>query len=269
MAYSSSGRLARPTDKSAAHSVANPSLNPIVNCTFTGKRKADQFGAPEEQTAIKLVEVDTDGDLTFRVGTRYTAKLDRPLDIKVARHAMTSGSPMFKTMLSSRFMESEAAIIELPEDSPTAFLEFCKILHHKTTNLEHLSGFEVWELAIVADMRQSQHVLRPWILDATGEAYTDIEENLDDQDWDTVNCQPFNRCTSSTFDIGQLFEIGAIFGLARLFWAATRALLFNGTFGDQLTSSSELLCLPSISHPNGENVYGRPLRPYSYFSPLN
>ena len=257
MADSGSGTVSSPISIPATETVANLSLNTLSDETFTAKRKADQLDALEEQPAIKLVEVGTDGDLALRVGSNYTGQTDGPLDIKIARYAMKSGSPVFAKMLSSKFMENEAAIIGLPEESPKAFLEFCNILHHKTTNLDHLTAHEVWELAIIADMRQAQHVLRPWILDRTNKAYMEIKERMNVRRWQLVNCQPPDKRSSSCFGIGSLIEIGAIFGLAGLFWAATRGLLFNGDIGVYHTNSQELLCLPSVMHPNGENVYGK------------
>lgn len=79
----------------------------IASPSASEKRKADELEELEEQTPTKTLEVVPDADVTFNVGTGKDA-----LQIKVSGTAMGWASPMFKTMLSSQFIEAQTKIIE-------------------------------------------------------------------------------------------------------------------------------------------------------------
>ncbi|KAJ9610208.1 hypothetical protein H2200_004985 [Cladophialophora chaetospira] len=234
----------------------DPISSPELGASSSQKRKADEMDSPEEQPTIKLIEVDPDGDLIIRVGAEYTAYLmsTQPIDIKVNRHVMSLGSPVFAKMLSSGFTEGEAGIINLAEDSPTAFLEYCNILHHKTISLDHLSGKAVWELALIADMRQSQHVLKWWILGKTDQAYAHIRKELK-QVRMVGGHTTLVESKGTWFTIASLIEIAAVFSHAELFWDSTRYLFAIAKKGDDPTSHRKEPCLPATANPDGEDVH--------------
>ena len=243
----------------ASRDGTEPISSPDPDVSAAQKRKADQLEDSEEQPTIKLVEVDPNGDLIFRVGAKYTEKSSNPLDIKVNRNIMSLGSPVFAKMLSGGFLEAQAGVIDLFEDNPTSFLEYCKILHHKTTNLSQLSETEILELVTIADMRGSQSVLRPWMFDCTQRAYTHLREALLKSltSGSTVSTASIKEFKGPDFSIETLVEIAATFNHPEYFWDATRSFFANIQNEIDPSHNSRERSLPAATNPNGHEICGK------------
>jgi hypothetical protein len=68
--------------------------------------------------------IDPDGDLTLIVGSDENTKRFR-----VSRHALRLASPVFKAMLTGRFLEASASELKLPDHDPEALAILLNVSH--------------------------------------------------------------------------------------------------------------------------------------------
>ncbi|KAK3902861.1 hypothetical protein C8A05DRAFT_15134 [Staphylotrichum tortipilum] len=115
-------------------------------------------------TLPPTIQLDPDGDLLLRVGTKLL--YPKPRVFKVCSAALRRASPVWKAMLFGPFTEAKPAhgdwIVELPEDDPDTLMVLLGLLHGvfevvpPTVSLTVLYG-----VLIVADKYAMVHLLRP------------------------------------------------------------------------------------------------------------
>ncbi|EXJ87774.1 hypothetical protein A1O1_04701 [Capronia coronata CBS 617.96] len=127
---------------------------------------------------IKVVVVDTDGDLILDVGKEVNLKTEdkdagtlptSATPVRVSSKILTLSSPVFKAMFTGKFREGYLAlsqtnppVVELPEDEVLAMLRLCRILHHKESPLVQVSFASMHRVAIASDKYQCGSAVVPW-----------------------------------------------------------------------------------------------------------
>lgn len=78
---------------------------------------------------------------------------------------------MVKAMLQGTYLESQTKVIELEEDNPTSFLNFCEILHVVFDNATPIDRAWFQDFLKIFDMRDAARGVESWVKDRLGEYF--------------------------------------------------------------------------------------------------
>ncbi|EXJ86705.1 hypothetical protein A1O3_03658 [Capronia epimyces CBS 606.96] len=154
------------------------------------------------------VELAPNGDLLIMVG-----KGDDALDIKVSSIVLNLASGVSLAMLAPPKQ------IVMPNANPKTVLEFCKILHHHTEDLEHCDAEQILDLVGIADEWMCKKVFKPWI----AQRMTKMNDQLRAATSDAFTMTAYGNLIQS--ETIPLVDIAATMGMEDLFWTATKASL--------------------------------------------
>ena len=109
---------------------------------------------------MNTITMDRMGDLVLELGDQR---------LLVSSTILTLVSPVFEAMFKPTFKEGIGAAssiapyaIPLPEDDPEAFILFCRVIHHRTNEVQlHPSPFCLENQAFICDKYQCKSVLAP------------------------------------------------------------------------------------------------------------
>ncbi|KAJ9610210.1 hypothetical protein H2200_004987 [Cladophialophora chaetospira] len=245
--------------------MADQGDSPVVaSSSAPGKRKADEIEAPAMQAPTKMLEIVPDADVTFNVGTGKDA-----LQIKVSGAALGWASPVFKTLLSSQFIEAQTKTIEselstlkdlnLPDTDPQVFIQFCNIIHHRPVKLDELTGGQVADLALLGDMRQAFHTLQPWIEIRCKSIRSSLSRKIGfypSKFIDFSSDPPMVAENETRFSAADLIELSALCSWGNTFEYATRHYMAH--YPTEIGADNrETHSLPSIMNKYGDSIYGQ------------
>jgi hypothetical protein len=91
----------------------------------------------EPEPVDDLLVVDQDGDVILEVRNEYSGPVyEGPVQILAASEVLITSSPVFRVMLCGHFAEAQLPFnmenpptVRLPEDSPSAAILFCQLVH--------------------------------------------------------------------------------------------------------------------------------------------
>ncbi|KIW65894.1 hypothetical protein PV04_08109 [Phialophora macrospora] len=219
-------------------------------------RKADEIEAAEEQPHPKVIEVVPNADVTFKVGTGEDA-----LEVKVLGIAMGLASPVLSRMLFGPFVEAETKVVNLPDEDPKVFLQFCNIVHHRPTKLCNLASQQLVALAILSDMWHSQEVVTSFLFmrtDSVRKALNETGPCRYSEPPGGLGTTPLEglHVGNESFQLRDVIDICAILSCKVDFWHATRhyLALYQGDNKEATPCGAKI---PSMANPNGETVYGK------------
>lgn len=179
----------------------------------------------------KTVLLSDEANLLIRVGAADSGGIE----IKVNSAVMSIGSGYFRTLLRSNFREASSRIVEMPEDDPELFLDYCRILHR---DLDATNKSPAWFMGIakIAEMRVSTSALRAEIrggLEAVLAAFSHL---------DSMKPQFFSQSTMVgdwLWRADDLISLSAVFDFDVIFYQLTRLRLLYYKVGiDQSNSPS-------------------------------
>ncbi|MCJ1377106.1 hypothetical protein MMC17_000197 [Xylographa soralifera] len=109
----------------------------------------EKSNSTDQPVTKSIVEIDPDGDVVFQFPDGS--------QIQVSSKALSLGSPVFKAMFHSNFVEGsklqqgERCQVELDDDFE-AMTTLCNILHHRNRNVPGThSGSSLMQLAVITD----------------------------------------------------------------------------------------------------------------------
>lgn len=161
-----------------------------------------------EEDKRSMIEIDPEGDLILKVGTD-----DKQQSIRVSRSVLKLASPVFKAMLGPNFAESDATVVDLPDDDPQAMRDLCKVVHLRTSELNMRDRSWVLGLAVVCDKYQCTQQCRH-VFDLVLGNYS--SDSLTGESWsDTVS-------SYTKLSLTDVVGIAYVLNDSKLFWKATR-----------------------------------------------
>ena len=119
--------------------------------------------------AAEREDIDPEGDVLLLLRAKEkTGLLPQPQGrLRVSAKALSLASPVFKAMLSPRFLKKEPSSeglveVPLPDDDPEALTLLCRILHLRSRNVE-ISSFHMFKnLSLLCDKYDATEAFMPW-----------------------------------------------------------------------------------------------------------
>ena len=114
---------------------------------------------------VTVVNVDPNGDVILEVSCS-----DGRIHLLVSSKVLSLASPVFSTMLNSRFKEGLSnhpptgkRLISLPDDNAEAFTILCNAIHYRTDQVPRKLTLVCLEnIAIICDKYDCTSALTPW-----------------------------------------------------------------------------------------------------------
>ena len=183
--------------------------------TFKMKRKAGEMAEDSDNPSLpKVLEIDSDGDVLFKIGKGEAAR-----DFKVLGSLICRASPVFATMLSSSFIEGNTRVVTVDDGDVEVYRDFFNIIHYKATEVDTIGGRRLALLAELADMRCCIEIFKPFIVDRLFWVIHEVTRACDDPTG-TNSVNDILKQYHITFE--ELLNIAAFCKMNDLFWTTSK-----------------------------------------------
>ncbi|EXJ57283.1 hypothetical protein A1O7_07630 [Cladophialophora yegresii CBS 114405] len=225
----------------------------MASSSFTShrlKRKADEMES-EFQKQPRFVDISPEGKVLFKIG-----KGDAARTIRVAAPLICQVAPVFTELLSSASIEGSDKVSTVEDGSPDAYLDFFNIVHYKHSEIGHLTGQRLSQLAELASRLCCREVFKAFIVDRL---YPVIQEIRNESIHPTITRTVLNALEQYEVTFEELLDIAAFCKMDELFWRTSYInVARKNAVVNFLSGVFDYLHDGHLTTPDSEDAHGTP-----------